>query len=76
MTLTPGQTSSGNDFVDELGRITGTVLVDDDDDGTGDRPLEDVELELLDGEGNVVQTTTTGEDGNYQFSDLYQETIR
>ena len=70
VTLTPGETVSEQNFVDELARITGRVLVDDNDDDEGDRPLDEVTVELLDSNGDVVQTATTGEDGNYQFSDL------
>ena len=61
-------------------------LVDDNDDDEGDRPLEGVTIELLDGEGNSIDSdpadetqatiTTTDSEGNYEFSVCYQETIR
>ncbi|GAA2622605.1 hypothetical protein GCM10010307_07300 [Streptomyces vastus] len=34
------------------------------------RPLNDVRVTLVDAAGNVVATTTTGEDGGYAFTDL------
>ncbi|MEO1340256.1 MAG: SdrD B-like domain-containing protein, partial [Cyanobacteria bacterium J06635_13] len=70
VTIGAGETDTGNDFVDELGQIGGNVKVDDDDDGTGDRSLENVTVELLDNNGNVVATTTTNTLGNYEFSGI------
>ncbi len=72
-----GESDDGNDFIEvEYGSIAGTVLADTDDNGTGDAPLENVELALLDGLGNPVLdggnpvTTTTDASGNYRFDDL------
>ncbi|MFI7132304.1 collagen binding domain-containing protein [Nonomuraea sp. NPDC050153] len=45
-------------------RIRGTVRVRD------GGPLNDARVTLLDAAGNVVGTTTTGEDGAYAFADL------
>ncbi|MGV9376113.1 MSCRAMM family protein [Nonomuraea sp. NPDC003707] len=45
-------------------RIRGTVRVGD------GGPLNDARVTLLDAAGNVVGTTTTGEDGAYAFADL------
>ncbi len=72
VTLTAGQDSTGNDFVDEqlLGTISGTVTEDTNNDNTGDDPLSGVTLELLDDQGNVIATTTTNGSGNYTFPDV------
>ncbi|MEL7079262.1 MAG: SdrD B-like domain-containing protein, partial [Cyanobacteria bacterium J06582_2] len=70
VTLGAGETNTGNNFVDELGQIGGNVKVDDDDDGTGDRNLENVTVELLDNNGDVIATTTTNTLGNYEFSGI------
>ena len=45
-------------------RITGTVRTSD------GRPLDDARVTLLDPVGNVVGTATTGDDGEYGFTDL------
>jgi len=44
VTLTPGATSTGNDFVDERlpGVVSGTVLEDTDNNNTGDTPIAGV----------------------------------
>ena len=68
--LGAGETNTGNDFIDELGRIAGNVKSDDDDNGTGDRNLENVTVELLDTNGKSVATTSTNAQGNYEFGDL------
>ncbi|MEZ4626004.1 MAG: SdrD B-like domain-containing protein [Thermomicrobiales bacterium] len=55
ITVTAGATSGGNDFIEiELGTISGTVLTDDDNNGSGDSPLSGVVINLLDGSGNPV----------------------
>ncbi|MER7725079.1 MFS transporter [Streptomyces sp. NPDC096323] len=38
--------------------------------GSGRRPLPDARVTLVDAAGNVVATSTTGEDGAYAFADL------
>jgi uncharacterized protein YfaS (alpha-2-macroglobulin family) len=38
--------------------------------GTDSQPLPDARVTLVDSVGNVVTTTTTGEDGAYAFTDL------
>jgi serine-aspartate repeat-containing protein C/D/E len=70
--LTPGATSTGNDFVDERlpGVVSGTVLEDNDNDNVGDTPIPGVTVELKDPAGNVVQTTTTDANGNYTFNNV------
>jgi uncharacterized surface anchored protein len=72
VTLTPGATSTGNDFVDERlpGVVSGTVLEDNDNDNVGDTPIPGVTVELKDPAGNVVQTTTTDANGNYTFNNV------
>ena len=69
ISLSPGTTESIN-FVDRLGQISGNVKADDDNDDLGDRNLENVTIELLDRNGDVVQTTVTDDAGNYEFEDL------
>ncbi len=70
ITLAPGQASDGNNFVDEkLGSISGQVLVDTDNDSTGDRPIKKVTVELQNADGNVA-TTTTLADGSYNFANV------
>lgn len=46
-------------------RVTGTVRA-----GAGRRPLPDARVTLVDAAGNVIATSTTGEDGAYAFTDL------
>ncbi len=70
VSLSPGETASGNDFVDERGIISGKVQADTDNDNIGDTPLENVTLTLKDNNGNTVDTTTTDENGDYSFTDL------
>ena len=68
--LAPGQDSADNNFVDEkLGSISGQVLVDTNNDGTGDRPIKKVTVELQNADGNVA-TTTTLADGSYNFANV------
>ena len=58
----------------ELARISGYVYHDQDDDGLfdeGEDPIQDVTLELLDSDGlGTGVTTTTDEDGFYEFTGL------
>ncbi|MEY4413094.1 MAG: hypothetical protein RIQ53_387, partial [Pseudomonadota bacterium] len=69
VTLPVGGSSAGNDFVDERpGSITGTVLLDSNNDNVGDTPAPGVTLTLKDAAGNTVATTTTGADGSYTFT--------
>jgi uncharacterized repeat protein (TIGR01451 family) len=81
VTVTPGATNSGNDFLENLGAISGTVLADTTGDGMGDTPLSGVELTLKDSAGNDIDsdpntagvqptTTTTDGSGNYVFNGL------
>ena len=70
ITIAAGETSSDVNFVDKLGRISGNVTSDDDDNGTGDTNLSGVTVELLDANGDLVSTTATNDDGNYEFSGL------
>ncbi len=64
VTLLPGESDDGNDFVDSRkGIITGSV-----EDSTG-VPLTQVTVQLLSGD-NVVATTLTDNDGEYEFTDV------
>ena len=64
----PGETDSGNDFVEEqFGSVTGNVSANTD---SGIENLNGVTIQLRDSSDNLVQTTTTGTDGNYSFSDV------
>lgn len=75
--MTPGLDVTGRDFVEiELGAISGSVLADVDDNGTGDAPLAGVTLTLLDGAGDPVTTTTTDGLGGYRFDDLLPGTYQ
>ncbi|WP_293674768.1 SdrD B-like domain-containing protein [Thiolapillus sp.] len=74
VTLAPGGDSSGNDFLDTaLGSIGNYVWHDDDGNGVRDTEesgIAGVTVELLDGSGAVVQTTTTDGSGYYGFTGL------
>ncbi|HUH09738.1 MAG TPA: SdrD B-like domain-containing protein, partial [Brevundimonas sp.] len=53
--------------------VSGNVYVDLDLNGVndgGDRPLENVTVELRTASGDLVATTTTGPDGSYSFGDV------
>ncbi|MEY2857957.1 MAG: hypothetical protein RLZZ74_2269, partial [Cyanobacteriota bacterium] len=70
-TVASGENDKGNDFVEvKPGSLSGHISQDTDGDRTGDAPLANVELTLLDSKGNVVTKTTTDADGNYSFKDL------
>ena len=57
-----------NDFVDELtASVSGTIPEDTDEDGDGDEPIAGVPVALIDADGGVVGTTTTGADGTFVF---------
>ena len=76
ITVLPGQTNSGNDFVEiELGTISGFVRIDTDNNGTGDAPFPGVLLSLLDGSGNPILDNSnnpiqvaTLPNGSYSFT--------
>lgn len=78
ITVIAGVANTGNDFIEEQpGSISGTVFADDDNDGDGDTPLEDVVLRLLDSSGNPVLdglgqpiTTLSLTNGTYVFGNL------
>ncbi|MBL9143555.1 MAG: carboxypeptidase regulatory-like domain-containing protein [Verrucomicrobiaceae bacterium] len=77
-----GTTTSGVDFIEEEpGTISGTVLADTDNDDSGDAPLANVTLTLVDPSGNPVDgdpntsgvqpiTTVTQPDGTYIFTNV------
>ena len=56
------------------GAIRGRLFMDSDGDdldvGEAEAGVAGVEVTLVDGSGNVVGTTTTGDDGSYAFTDL------
>ena len=65
VTLNPGETDSGNDFVDsDNGKITGTVTNDN------GAPLITVLLTLKASDGDVVATTVTNGNGVYVFDNV------
>jgi protocatechuate 3,4-dioxygenase beta subunit len=72
VTLTPGATSTGNDFVDERPATLGdTVFEDKNANGVqdaGEAGIANVTVQLKDAGGNVVQSATTDANGNYSFS--------
>ena len=71
VTLEPGEDDEDNNAVEEqLGTISGTVLEDTDNDDVGDTPIEGVEITLTDVDSGETFTTTTDENGYYEFTDL------
>ncbi|HBY80879.1 MAG TPA: hypothetical protein DEG47_28600, partial [Cyanobacteria bacterium UBA11148] len=71
VTVDPGETDSGNNFIDErLGTISGNVLEDLDNNNTGDTGIGNVTVTLKDSAGNVVGTTTTAANGSYSFTNI------
>lgn len=86
--MTPGLVVTNRNFVEiAFGAISGSVLRDVDDNGSGDGPLAGVTLALLDGSGNPVDgdpntpgvqpvTTTTNSLGGYRFDNLLPGTYQ
>ncbi|MCK6394374.1 SdrD B-like domain-containing protein [Zoogloea sp.] len=72
--LTPGASSTGNDFVDERTAAIGDkVWLDKNANGVqdaGEAGIAGVAVKLLDSTGTVVGSATTDANGNYQFSNL------
>lgn len=57
----------------KVGTITGVIFNDADTDGVidpGELAISGVKVELLDANGNVIATTTTDENGRYQFDSV------
>ncbi len=55
ITVSSGNNNGGNNFIEiELGVISGYVLLDTDNNGSGDAPLPGVVVNLLDGSGSPV----------------------
>lgn len=59
----------------KLAEISGNVYIDADGDcvfdaAQGDRPLSNVVLELINANGDVIDTTTTDANGNYSFDNI------
>ena len=67
-----GEDIVDRDFVDEPlpSSVSGNVRSDTDDDGEPNEPLEGVEVQLIDEDGEVIDTTTTGPDGSYGFTEV------
>ena len=76
VTLEGGDNGVNYDFGELLpAQISGFVHTDNNGDcnfdaSQGEEPLGGVTIELLDSNGNVIQTTTTDDRGFYQFSNL------
>jgi fimbrial isopeptide formation D2 family protein/uncharacterized repeat protein (TIGR01451 family) len=69
--LLPGQNLTAQNFTEAIfGAISGTVTRDIDNNDSGDLPIENVTLTLLDNLGATIATTTTDIDGNYEFLDV------
>jgi uncharacterized surface anchored protein len=65
VTLAPGETDDGNNFVDgDNGAITGSVKDDD------AKPLSGATITLSNAAGTVIATTVTNSTGLYEFTDL------
>lgn len=74
ITLASADESVGNDFCENPpSRISGRVHADRDGDcvyDPGEPVLANVRIELLDSNGNVIETTTTNANGQYEFTNL------
>ena len=80
VTITAGETDSGNDFIEEQpGSISGSVLADTNNDNTGDSGIASVTVTLFsdpNGDGNpadgaqVGSPATTAANGSYSFTNL------
>ncbi|MBL8429172.1 MAG: carboxypeptidase regulatory-like domain-containing protein [Dechloromonas sp.] len=74
VTLNPGQTSTGNDFVDELPATLGDRVWEDKNangvQDAGESGIQGVTVKLLDSNGAVLNSMTTDANGNYLFSNL------
>ncbi|MEL7079684.1 MAG: SdrD B-like domain-containing protein, partial [Cyanobacteria bacterium J06582_2] len=71
LTVGIGETVVAQNFVDEVpASIAGNVSRDDDNDGDGERNLENITVNLLDSNGDTVATTQTLADGSYLFADV------
>jgi hypothetical protein len=71
--LSSGDNLSNQSFVNldntlPSATISGTVLIDTTNNGTGDTPKQGVEIELRDASGDLLQTTVTAVDGSYSFT--------
>ena len=72
VSLAAKEIDTGNDFVEvEYGRIAGNVSEDIDNNDTGDRDLAGVTVELLGSNNNLLTSTITDDDGNYEFTELF-----
>ncbi|MEL6912777.1 MAG: SdrD B-like domain-containing protein, partial [Cyanobacteria bacterium J06598_4] len=66
-----GETVTAQNFVDEIpASLAGNVSRDDDNDGNGDRNLENITVNLLDTNRVLIATTQTLVDGSYLFEDV------
>ncbi|MEL7079544.1 MAG: SdrD B-like domain-containing protein, partial [Cyanobacteria bacterium J06582_2] len=64
--VTPGESDTGNDFVEEqFAIVTGNVSANT---STGNRNLDGVTIQLQDSNGDIVQTTATDSNGDYIFN--------
>ncbi|MBL0283944.1 MAG: carboxypeptidase regulatory-like domain-containing protein [Zoogloea sp.] len=72
VSLQPGQSSTGNDFVDERPATLGDrVWLDTNANGVqdaGETGLAGVTVQLKNADGSVAQTATTDANGNYSFT--------
>ena len=71
VTLASGELDSGNEFIDEqLAGISGFVLKDSNNDGTGDAPFEGIVIRLKDLANVVVAIDTSDASGAYAFDEV------
>jgi len=71
VTLSPGEISTDNNFVEELlGSISGNVGEDVNNDDLPEIPIVGVTIYLLDTFGNLLSTTLTDNAGDYEFTNL------
>ncbi len=71
VSLSPGEDDEDNDFVEEqLGTISGNVGEDTDNDDAPNEPIPGVTIELYDDNGNLIDTVTTDENGDFEFTNV------
>ena len=66
-----GESVVAQDFVDEVpASVSGNVSRDDDNNGTGDRNLAGISVNLIDSSNNLFAVQTTNSNGDYLFEDV------
>lgn len=72
VSLSEGETMTNLDFMNVPARsVSGTVMTDLDNDGSGDKILIGTTIELFDADDNSAGSATTDENGEFLFSELF-----